>query len=166
MTRASRARSRAGASTSVPSVLVVSSDPGLREQVAAWVDEAGYDVIMCPGPHPPDYRCIGLRGERCPLDAHADLTVLEPPSGGSGPGRPGRPGGRPVLVLADERTSEPQRKTAGAAFLERTAGRGALLASVADAQPAGPLGPPASSRYAKAYRQKTSNAASTASRAS
>jgi hypothetical protein len=38
--------------------------------------------------------------------------------------------GRPVLVLADELSSEPQAETSGAAFLERTADRGALMASV------------------------------------
>jgi hypothetical protein len=35
-----------------------------------------------------------------------------------------------VLVLADQRMSQPQPETAGAAFLERSADRGALLSSV------------------------------------
>jgi len=122
-------------------VLVVSSDPGLREQVAAWVDEAGYDVIMCPGPHPSGYSCIGLRGEKCPLDVVADLTVLDLHPVGPGlvdqTGRAAlvalyQAGGRPVVVLTDEWMSEPQRETAGAAFLERIADRGALLASVGE----------------------------------
>jgi hypothetical protein len=139
VTRASRPRSRAGAATSAPSVLVVSSDAGLREQVAVWVGEAGYEVITCPGPHPPGYSCIGLRGERCPLDAVADLTVLDlHPSGPALGDQTGRAAlveiyqanGRPVLVLADELSSEPQAETLGAAFLERTADRGALMASV------------------------------------
>ncbi len=139
MTRASRPRSRAGAASSALSVLVVSSDAGLREQVAAWVDAAGYEVITCPGPHPPGYSCIGLRGERCPLDAVADLTVLDlHPSGPALGDETGRAAlveiyqadGRPVLVLADELSSEPQAETSGAAILERTADRGALMASV------------------------------------
>ena len=139
MTRASRPRTRAGAATSAPSVLVVSSDAGLREQVAVWVGEAGYEVITCPGPHPPGYSCIGLRGERCPLDAVADLTVLDlHPSGlalGDETGRAAlveiyQADGRPVLVLADELSSEPHAETSGAAILERTADRGALMASV------------------------------------
>jgi len=120
-------------------VLVVSSDAGLREQVAVWVGEAGYEVITCPGPHPPGYSCIGLRGERCPLDAVADLTVLDlHPSGlalGDETGRAAlveiyQADGRPVLVLADELSSEPHAETSGAAILERTADRGALMASV------------------------------------
>ena len=130
MTRASRR---------APSVLVVSSDAGLREQVAAWVDAAGYEVITCPGPHPPGYSCIGLRGERCPLDAVADLTVLDlHPAGAALGDETGRAAlvemyqadGRPVLVLADELSSEPHAETSGAAILERTADRGALMASV------------------------------------
>jgi hypothetical protein len=125
--------------TSAPSVLVVSSDAGLREQVAVWVGEAGYEVITCPGPHPPGYSCIGLRGERCPLDAVADLTVLDlHPSGPALGDQTGRAAlveiyqadGRPVLVLADELSSEPHAETSGAAILERTADRGALMASV------------------------------------
>lgn len=121
------------------SVLVVSGDAGLREQVAAWVDEAGYNVIMCPGPHPPGYSCIGLRGEGCPLEAAAALTVLDlhpvGPDLGDETGRAAlvelyQAGGRPVLILADEQMIDPQPGTAGAAFLERTADRGALLASV------------------------------------
>ena len=139
MTRGSRPRSRAGAASSALSVLVVSSDAGLREQVAVWVGEAGYEVITCPGPHPPGYSCIGLRGERCPLDAVADLTVLDlHPSGlalGDETGRAAlveiyQADGRPVLVLADELSSEPHAETSGAAILERTADRGALMASV------------------------------------
>lgn len=134
-----RRPSRAGASSSAPCVLVVSADTGLREQVAAWVDEAGYTVIVCPGPHPPVYSCVGLRGERCPLDAAAALTVLDlDPMGPGLDEQSGRAalvelyqsGGRPVLVLADEQVSDPQYGTAGAAFLERTADQGALLASV------------------------------------
>lgn len=41
-------------------------------------------------------------------------------------------GGRPVLVLADDLMGEPQRETAGAALLERTADRGALLATISE----------------------------------
>ena len=120
-------------------VLVVSCDLGLREQVSTWVDEAGYDVVMCPGPHLPGHSCIGLRGERCPLDAAADLTVLDlHPAGSALMDRSGRAGlvelyrahGRPVLVLADEMASAPQLEMSGAAILERTADRGEVLATI------------------------------------
>lgn len=139
MIRTSRARGRAALSPASASVLVVSSDAGLGDQVAAWVDEAGYDVLMCPGPQHPGFGCIGLRGEPCPLDAVADLTVLDlHPAGldlGDQTGRAAlvdlyQARGRPVLVLADERMTESQPETAGAAFLERTAERGEVLASV------------------------------------
>lgn len=120
-------------------VLVVSSDAGLLEQVAGWVGGDGFEVVMCPGPHRPDYSCMGLRGERCPLDVVADLTVLDlHPAGADFADETGRAalvkqyqaGGRPVLVLTEDGASEFQAATAGAAFLERTADRGALLATV------------------------------------
>ena len=135
----SRHRNHPGDSAETLSVLVVSSDLGLREQVSTWVDEAGYDVVMCPGPHLPGRSCIGLRGEGCPLDAAADLTVLDlHPVGPALTDRSGRAalvelyqsGGRPVLVLADELASEPQLAMSGAAILERTADRGEVLASI------------------------------------
>jgi DNA-binding response OmpR family regulator len=139
MSRASRARSRAGEPAQSVSVLVVSSDLGLREQVSTWVDEAGYDVVMCPGPHLPGRSCIGLRGEGCPLDAVADLTVLDlHPVGRGLTDQSGRAAlveiyqadGRPVLVLTDDVASEAQVELSGAAILERTAERGEVLASI------------------------------------
>ena len=139
MNHITRLRSRAGYAVQNPSVLVVSSDIGLREQVAAWVEDAGYDVVMCPGPHIPGHSCLGLRGERCPLDAAADLTVLDLHPLGQGlvdrSGRAAlvelyRAGGRPVLVLTDELASEPQVEIVGAALLERSANRGEVLESI------------------------------------
>ena len=135
MSHSGHGRSRAEAA---PAVLVVSSDAGLREQVSAWVEEAGYQVVVCPGPRAGN-SCIGMLGERCSLEVLADLTVLDlHPEGMSLGDRSGRAelvqiyraGGRPVLVLADERMGEQQPETAGAAFLERSADRGALLSSV------------------------------------
>jgi hypothetical protein len=59
------------------SVLLVESDSGRREQVAAWLECAGFEVTMCPGPSAPDYTCIGGRGGSCPLVHGVDLIVLD-----------------------------------------------------------------------------------------
>jgi CheY-like chemotaxis protein len=58
------------------SVLVVESEAESRAQMADWLEDAGYDVVVCPGPGAPDYTCIGGRGLPCPLAISADLVVL------------------------------------------------------------------------------------------
>jgi hypothetical protein len=42
------------------------------------LEGAGYEVIACPGPTAPDYRCIGGRERYCPLVERADVVVLDP----------------------------------------------------------------------------------------
>ncbi|MHB8508333.1 MAG: response regulator transcription factor [Candidatus Dormibacteria bacterium] len=141
MSHASRLRGRAGDAVQTLSVLVVSNDVGLRDQVAAWVEEAGYDVVVCSGPQLPGHGCIGLNGLHCPLLAGADLAVLDlhpmasnltDQSGRAALVELYRTGGRPVLVLADELSSEPQLEAVGAAILERTADRGDVLWSISE----------------------------------
>ena len=46
-------------------------------QVGGWLEEEGFEVLECPGPTGPDYRCIGGRGRRCPLLQVADAVVLD-----------------------------------------------------------------------------------------
>src|ERR671937_1290540 len=58
-------------------VLVVESERLVRDVVADRLDEAGYEVIACPGPSAPNYTCIGTRGGRCPLEAAADVVVMD-----------------------------------------------------------------------------------------
>lgn len=58
-------------------VLVVENDADVRDRYAAWLEDAGYEVTMCPGPDAPDYTCIGARGGTCPLAEEADVVVLD-----------------------------------------------------------------------------------------
>jgi hypothetical protein len=59
-------------------VLLVESDEGERERLGQALEEAGYQVIACPGPTAPDYTCIGGREGYCPLLERADVVVLDP----------------------------------------------------------------------------------------
>jgi hypothetical protein len=58
-------------------VLVVEADSAERGRYGAWLEEAGFEVIACPGPIEPDYTCLGSRGGTCPLAAEASLVVLD-----------------------------------------------------------------------------------------
>jgi CheY-like chemotaxis protein len=59
------------------SILVVATDPGLRERLGALLEEQGWPVTFCPGPAAPDYVCVGVRGTGCPLADDADAVVLD-----------------------------------------------------------------------------------------
>lgn len=58
-------------------MLVVEADVALRGRYGTWLEEAGYEVLVCPGPTEPDYTCVGGRGGACPLAAEVDLVVLD-----------------------------------------------------------------------------------------
>jgi CheY-like chemotaxis protein len=58
-------------------VLVVEADASLREQYGTWLEDSGFEVLVCPGPTEPDYTCVGGRGAACPLAAEVDLVVLD-----------------------------------------------------------------------------------------
>ena len=59
-------------------VLLIESDPGIREGLGAALEAEGHEVISCPGPTAPDYTCIGGRDGYCPLVERADVVVLDP----------------------------------------------------------------------------------------
>jgi hypothetical protein len=59
-------------------VLLVESDEGERERLGNALEQAGYQVIACPGPTAPEYNCIGGREGYCPLLERADVVVLDP----------------------------------------------------------------------------------------
>jgi CheY-like chemotaxis protein len=61
----------------VRNVLVVESDPVERERLAAALEGNGFEVVLCPGPTAPDYRCVGARLGRCPLAANRCVVVLD-----------------------------------------------------------------------------------------
>ncbi len=93
-----------------PTVLLVEPDPGARELYGSWLEDAGMDPINCPGPHLPEFRCLGTCDGPCPLVDVADVAVLNlrrlP-----GVSKRGLPGwrllryylarGKPVVVIAD-----------------------------------------------------------------
>lgn len=58
-------------------VLVVEADEELRDRLGDWLEEAGYEVLTCPGPTAPDYTCVAGRGQPCVLVVPADVVVLD-----------------------------------------------------------------------------------------
>lgn len=56
---------------------MVQSDPVERERFGSWLEQAGFEVVLCPGPTEPDYTCVGAREGMCPLAAEADVVVLD-----------------------------------------------------------------------------------------
>ena len=58
-------------------VLLVEHERLVRDVAARRLEEAGYQVLACPGPSAPEYSCLGTRGARCPLEAAADLVVVD-----------------------------------------------------------------------------------------
>jgi hypothetical protein len=59
-------------------VLLVESDERERERLGRALEDAGYQVLACPGPIAPDYTCIGGREGYCPLLERANVVVLDP----------------------------------------------------------------------------------------
>ena len=43
-------------------ILVVEQDRVDRDRVGAWLEQAGFEVLTCPGPTEPDYLCVGSIG--------------------------------------------------------------------------------------------------------
>ena len=58
-------------------VLLVEADAEERIRFGTWLEEAGFDLLTCPGPTEPDYTCIGGRTGVCPLAAEASIVVLD-----------------------------------------------------------------------------------------
>jgi DNA-binding response OmpR family regulator len=60
-----------------PVVLIVDRDPDTRDRVGGWLEDVGFDVVVCPGPTAPEFTCVGSREGRCPLAQDADVVVLD-----------------------------------------------------------------------------------------
>ncbi len=60
----------------IGTVLLVESLADSRNRMSGWLEDAGYEVLVCPGPGEPDYVCLGGRGLPCPLAAPADIVVM------------------------------------------------------------------------------------------
>lgn len=59
------------------SVLVVESEEWIRDLLVPWLEDAGFDVISCPGPQGPEFVCAGATKEGCSLAEDAELIVLD-----------------------------------------------------------------------------------------
>jgi CheY-like chemotaxis protein len=60
-----------------PHILVVEANARGRDRIGAWLEQAGYEVLTCPGPSAPSYRCVGSHLGRCSLVEGADAVVLD-----------------------------------------------------------------------------------------
>jgi hypothetical protein len=58
-------------------VLVVEPEASVRDHLAQLVEAEGYEVRCCPGPHAPDFDCIGVVRDGCPLSDGADIVLLD-----------------------------------------------------------------------------------------
>jgi hypothetical protein len=58
-------------------VLLVEFDRETRGLLGGWLENAGFQVMSCPGPSGPEYMCVGTRVGRCPLVADADVVLLD-----------------------------------------------------------------------------------------
>src|SRR6266568_3730107 len=119
-------------------VLLVEPDPVERERFGSWLEAAGVDAINCPGPHAPDFTCLGTANAACPLVNLADVAVLDvrrlPKV--SAAGRPGwrllryyLEHGKPVVVIAD-RYRKPTVRPEQVFVLRPNPGRESLLLAV------------------------------------
>ncbi len=57
--------------------LIVESDEQEGERLAGCLEDAGFEVTLCPGPSGPDYTCVGSRTLECPLAKGASVVVLD-----------------------------------------------------------------------------------------
>jgi DNA-binding response OmpR family regulator len=58
-------------------VLLVECSEKVRDRVGGWLEREGWEVLTCPGPTGPDYRCVAARGHTCPLVPAADVVILD-----------------------------------------------------------------------------------------
>lgn len=64
-------------------VLIVGKEPARFRCWAAWLEEAGCNVLICPGPRL-TWDCPRLDGEPCPRRELADVAVVRVPIDGWG----------------------------------------------------------------------------------
>lgn len=119
-------------------VLLVEPDSVDRERFGSWLESAGIDPINCPGPHTPDFTCLGTSNKGCPLVDLADVAVLDicRLPGVSTKGLPSwrllryyLEHGKPVVVIAD-RYRKPAFRPEQVFVLRPNPGRESLLLAV------------------------------------
>jgi len=116
-----------------------------RALIGGWLQDAGYDVLTCPGPSAPEYSCIGSRAGGCALVDPASLVVIDlsfsPDAMVRAPIGAHLLGfylltGKPIIALGrgDDLLADPLENQLVA--LERTPDRGDFLATVRSMIPA------------------------------
>ncbi len=58
-------------------VLLVERSREDLDRIGRWLEEGGYEVLDCPGPTGPEYRCVAGRTGSCPLVPGADAVVID-----------------------------------------------------------------------------------------
>ena len=123
-------------------VLLVTDRHSVENALAPVLEDAGYEVVTCPGPQPSDYLCMGSRCGRCPLAAQADVVVLDADIAGDRVGggttshelvRLYRRMERPVVLLADPVKLAGWRGDTGVQVLPQASGPRAVLEATARA---------------------------------
>jgi hypothetical protein len=123
-------------------VLVVSEAAGEGDRICDRLEEAGFDVMRCPGPRAPTYECIASRGCNCPLATGTDCVVLdgELESDAALQGTPSwwlasyyRSHGLPVIALTDPLGTSPLQEQDGVSVVARRADPDLVLAAVRQA---------------------------------
>ncbi len=128
-------------------ILLVEHDEQRRALFGGWLQDAGYEVLACPGPSAPGYSCIGSRAGHCPLVNPASLVVLDlsfsPDATVQAPIGVDLLGfylltGKPIIALGrgDDLLADPPENQLIA--LERTPDHGAFLATVRSVIPLEP----------------------------
>ena len=126
----------------IRTALVVTDDSGLRESLETWLESDGFETMGCPGPRTPEFGCIGLSGQLCPLVKAADLVLLDlhpEPGALIDQTRRGelvdyyRHKGRQLLVLADTPATLELPRANGVVLVDRITDRASLLETVHEA---------------------------------
>ncbi len=120
-------------------VLLIEPDQGEREQFGAWLEEAGFQPINCPGPHLPGYTCLGVQGLPCALRGAADVVVVDTRTlpGAAKQGTPAwrllryyLSAGKPVVVIAEKYRANRSFRPEQVFSLRPNPGRESLLLAV------------------------------------
>ncbi len=120
-------------------VLLIEPDQGERERFGAWLEEAGFQPINCPGPHLPGYTCLGVEGLPCALREAADVVVVDTRTlpGAAKQGTPAwrllryyLSAGKPVVVIAEKYRPNRSFRPEQVFSLRPNPGRESLLLAV------------------------------------
>ena len=57
--------------------LLVEPSAADRERLGDWLEDAGFDVLSCPGPAVRVSSCPGIRSQACSLVEAADIAILD-----------------------------------------------------------------------------------------